>query len=276
MKIKQLLQVGSLLLNKIEGGNLDARLLLEHTLNFTQKELFLNLHKPADNSQVVKYLLLIRKRKAKMPVAKIIGSKEFYGLTFKTSTATLDPRPDSETLIEAICKVYNSNDNLRVLELGVGSGCLIITLLTLFSNMKGVAVDASKKALNIAKENAKNHKVSNRLHLIESNWFSKVVGKFDIIISNPPYIPNNEVLAKELSYEPSLALFAGSDGLDAYSLIIPKMASFLNKNGRVFLEIGFGQKEKVEEIITQNGFLLQKVHKDLSGIERCLEFAMAK
>jgi release factor glutamine methyltransferase len=276
MKIKQLLQVGSLLLNKIEGGNLDARLLLEHTLGFSQKELFLNLHKPADNQTIAKYLLLIRKRKAKMPVAKIIGNKEFYGLTFKTSTATLDPRPDSETLIEAIYKNYNSADNLKVLELGVGSGCLIITLLTLFSNMQGVGVDAHKQALNIAKENAINHKVSDRLQLIESNWFSKVVGKFDIIISNPPYIPNNEVLAKELSYEPSLALFAGNEGLDAYNLIIPQMAKFLNKNGRVFLEIGFGQKQRVEEIITQNGFLLKKVHKDLSGIERCLEFAMAK
>jgi len=276
MKIKQLLQVGSLLLNKIEGGNLDARLLLEHTLGFSQKELFLNLHKPADNQTIAKYLLLIRKRKAKMPVAKIIGNKEFYGLTFKTSTATLDPRPDSETLIEAIYKNYNSAEKLKVLELGVGTGCLIITLLTLFSNMAGVGVDAHKQALNIAKENAINHKVSDRLQLMESNWFSKVVGKFDIIISNPPYIPNNEVLAKELSYEPSLALFAGNEGLDAYNLIIPQMAKFLNKNGRVFLEIGFGQKQRVEEIITQNGFLLKKVHKDLSGIDRCLEFAMAK
>lgn len=268
MKIKTLLQVGNKIL---KNANLDAKILLMHALNLQEEQFFLKREQLASNNKVAIYLLLLKKRQKHIPVAKIVGFKEFYGLNFKTNFETLDPRPDSETLISAVMENFAPRDNLKILELGVGTGCLIITLLTLFENASGYAIDISSNALKVATENAKSHKVLSRLKLQKSNWFENLNEKnFDIIISNPPYICENQHLGKDVLFDPHPALFAKNNGLSAYEEILKIAHHFLKENGRLFLEIGFGQKKDIIKLA--KNFIYEKAYKDLSNITRCIVF----
>lgn len=273
MKIKTLLQVGNLLLKKalISSFGLDTKILLQHALKVTQENLFLKREHAVSNSKIAIYLLLLKKRQRHIPVAKIIGFKEFYGLNFKTNFETLDPRADSETIISAVTENFALQENLKILELGVGTGCLIITLLTLFENASGYGVDISSNALKVATENAKNHKVLSRLKLQKSNWFENLNEKnFDIIISNPPYICENQHLEKDVLFDPQLALFAKNNGLSAYEEILKIAPHFLKESGRLFLEIGFGQEKDVIKLA--KNFIYEKAYKDLGNITRCVVF----
>jgi release factor glutamine methyltransferase len=209
-----------------------------------------------------------------VPLSRLLGKREFWGREFKLSEATLDPRPDSETLIEAILQHrQNRTEPLKILDLGTGSGCLIISLLREYPNASGMAVDASDEALRIASQNAQIHAVEDRLSFYLGDWFEGIQGKFDVIISNPPYISEAEyeyLDSMVKNYDPKKALLAGREGLACYEIIIPQAMSFLNERGMLVLEIGCGQRESVEKLMRQNGFDPIQMYQDLSGIERCL------
>ncbi len=267
----------------VSNSKLDSLILLTHTFfvlkeNFTKEQIIFNPDLELEPEQYKVFFELINRRANREPVSQIIGKREFFGEEFLVNSNVLDPRPDSETLIELVLKKFwQQNQKLKILELGVGSGCLIITLLKAFDNAEATAVDISQKALEIAQKNAINHQVQNRLNLLESDLFQKISAskKFDLIISNPPYIASKEIelLQDEVKiYEPRTALDGGLDGLDFYRRIAAKAKNFLNPSGKIILEIGISQKEEIEKIFTEKKFTLEESKQDLAGIERTLCF----
>ena len=289
----------------VETAALDARLLMCHALRISHENFVLHSDKELPADDIEKINALITQRLAGRPVAKIIGSKEFYGRDFKTTDDTLDPRPDSETLIEAVLSAVKfplplrervpqagegagrtdtvldapstqpsparGEGELKILDLGTGTGCLILTLLTELPNATGLAIDQSPAALAIAQENARQLQLDDRIDFLYSDWFSAVAGNFDIIISNPPYIPENDIadLATEVrNYDPLAALAGGADGLDPYRLIIPQLRRFLKPGGLAAFEVGQGQASAVAALLKECGFIAVTTHRDLAGIER--------
>ncbi|QEK39388.1 peptide chain release factor N(5)-glutamine methyltransferase [Candidatus Sneabacter namystus] len=209
------------------------------------------------------------------PLAYILGKKEFFSLEFLVNPDVLIPRPETETLIEAALRKKNVISN--ILELGTGSGCIIITLLKNIPNAQGVGVDISQKALQVADINASLHKVHNRLTLLLSNWYSNLHSKqFDIIISNPPYIKKSETLDRTLTFEPAQALLSGTTGLESYKAIASCAKQFLKCTGSVFVEIGKGQDVEIKNIFEKEGFQIVNEFQDLASINRCLEFTSKK
>lgn len=250
---------------------LDARLLLCHVLQFSHEQFVLYGDRELTPEQKAQAEALIARRLQGMPVAKIIGEKEFYGRVFKTTADTLDPRPDSETLIEAVLEDRDRNAAVTILDLGTGTGCLALTLLAELRHAQAIAVDRSEAALKVARENAWKIGVEDRVVFVQSDWFSDVMGQFDIIISNPPYIPDGDIpgLAPDVrDYDPMAALAGGADGLDPYRRIIPQLGQFLKKGGFVAFELGQGQAPQVAEMLKQAGFSGVSAHCDLAGIER--------
>ena len=216
----------------------------------------------------------IKRRLSHEPISKIIGKKGFWKSEFITSTDVLDPRPDSETLIEAVLK-YCPKKEYRILDIGTGSGCLLFSLLDEYPDALGVGVDKSPKALAIADKNRQNRHAI----LLEKDFFKPAwacdLGTFDIVISNPPYIPSNDILTLEpdvREYDPMLALDGGKDGLDAYRSISNSIINLLNDKGFLFLEIGIHQANAVIDIFIRQGLTHLDTIRDLSGIERILTF----
>jgi release factor glutamine methyltransferase len=222
----------------------------------------------------------VSRAKGGEPYTKIIQEAEFYGLRFYVTNDVLDPRPDTETIIEAVQKRYkDKNAALRFLDLGTGSGCLIITLLKLYPNANGMAVDISEKALDVARRNQYRHDLSARLVLKQSDWMDKVEGVFDVIVSNPPYIANHEManLSENVrKYDPNLALVAGDDGLDAYKKIFSSLKSHLVPTGFAFFEIGFSQHSEVVRLGMDTGVLQTYTHADLAGTARVVEISFGE
>lgn len=205
-----------------------------------------------------KYLNQCFKRlQNKEPFSKVIGLSSFYGRDFMINKHVLDPRPDSETLIHVIHQYHQKKHFQRILDLGTGSGCLIITLLLELSNTTGIGVDISKRALNIAQKNLETYQLNHRLLLKKSNWFQHIKNEqFDCIISNPPYIEKDFPLEKEVfDYDPHPALFSGQDGFHDYRIIFKKLHFHLTEKGLFFGEIGFNQKEQTIQTIKQNKYL---------------------
>ena len=259
---------------KIETASLDARLLLQHVLGLNREQ-WLAAGKVALNTeQYAAYRELIDKRANRQPLAQLTGKREFWDLTFKVSAATLDPRPDSETLIEAVlAKCEDKNRALRVLDMGTGTGCLLLTLLKHLPSASGVGVDISRQALDVACENAVNLGLAARAKFMQSCWNEQVEGVFDIVISNPPYIPTKTIatLAPEVRcFEPMLALDGGEDGLDCYRTICAQLPLLLVPGGIAAFEIGMGQQRDVENIATDCGLQVVEVRKDMAGIPRCV------
>lgn len=260
----QLQQAGS------QSPALDARLLISFALNMTHEAFVLNNEQKLSDEEIDTIHHLIEQRVAGKPVAKIIGKKEFYGRDFKTTMDTLDPRPDSETLIETVLK-KSDYDKPIVLDLGTGTGCLVLTLLAEMPTARAIAVDQSLAALNVAKENAWTIGVEDRVVFIQSDWFDQVLGQFDIIISNPPYIPQGDIdgLAKDVrEYDPMSALVGGVDGLDPYRVIIPQSKAFLKPGGLIVFEVGQGQSDDVATLLENAGFGDVGIVNDLAGIGR--------
>jgi release factor glutamine methyltransferase len=216
----------------------------------------------------------LARRSGREPLSQIVGMKEFWGLDFRVTCDTLTPRPDTETLVEAVLEAFpDTKAPLRILDLGLGTGCLLLSLLSEYSNGTGTGVDISPSALKVAQENADRLTLKDRVDLRLGNWFEPVRGEFDIIVSNPPYITPAEmaILQPEVSkYEPELALIGGEDGLACYRLIIGKAQAHLCPGGVVFLEVGAGQAAQVIEIGKKTGFKVLEVRCDLAGIERCI------
>ncbi len=208
-----------------------------------------------------------------VPLSRILGHREFWGLDFKLSPATLDPRPDTETLIETILKNYPNQDApLKILDLGTGTGCIIISLLTEYLNAQGVAVDINPAALETAQENAENNGVFERLTLLQGDWFSPLssTDTFDIIVSNPPYISESDYKTLDknvVNFDPIQALVGGTDGLECYRAIANDFSKHLNPGGVLVLELGYSQTADVLGMFLENK---TETFKDLAGVVRCL------
>ena len=278
--IKQALDIGRNQLRDaaIDNPALDARILLEHTLKLSHEELLLKQEHTISFAEFKDFSTLIERRKKSEPIAYLIHTKEFYGLEFYIDENVLIPRPDSETLIEEALKYFGPKSNIKILDLGVGSGCLLLTLLHHFKNASGVAVDISKKALEVTKHNYKKLKLKNPIEFLDRDWNNlKLDSKFDLIISNPPYIKNNDIqdLQKDVkNYEPLTALKGGGDGLDCYKKLIPIIKNLLNPKAVAIIECGEGQHKQIAEISKEHGLDVKKYSRDLSEIVRCVTIAI--
>ena len=220
----------------------------------------------------------IKKRCNHMPVDKIIGHRGFYKYDFMVNEDVLSPRPDTEILLEKAIDYCKENNCKNVLELGVGSGCILLSILAEIKDIIGVGIDISKKAIAIAKKNAIDLDVVSRINFINLDWndndvINRIKKKFDIIISNPPYIPSQEIelLDKEVkNFDPKIALDGGKDGLDCYRRLAEIIPMLLNGGGVVMLECGEGQANDICHIFEKHGFVLQQILPDLNKIERCI------
>ncbi|MDA9231093.1 peptide chain release factor N(5)-glutamine methyltransferase [Rickettsiales bacterium] len=280
VKIKELLNYSSNFLKnaKIPSYNLDALLILCNSLSATKEEvIFSKVEDDLVQKNLEKIKSLLVRRSNKEPLSHIIGHREFYDDIFLVNQDVLDPRPDSEVLIESVFNIFdNKNKTIKILELGVGSGCLLLSVLKKFVNAFGVGVDISMKALNVALQNADKMNLADRVNLINSDWFTNIEDQeFDLIISNPPYIESKQIdnLQDEVkNFEPKIALDGGLSGLDCYKKIASNINKFLIKEGYLFLEIGIGQENEVIKIFQDTNLKLIEQKKDLAGIVRCLIF----
>lgn len=264
--------------NSVASAILDAKILIQHVSSLSREDIvFKASHLNLSEHQQKKFFDLIQQRAKKIPLTHLTNNREFFANNFYVDENVLDPRPDSEALIEMIIEKFDKVSSLNICEIGSGSGCLIISLLKHFENWFGLALDISAKALLIAKKNAEINQVLSRINFIQSDLFSNLPNEkiFDIIISNPPYIPTNEIenLQDEVRlYEPRIALDGGCDGLDFYRKIAEKSQKYLKNHGDIFLEIGYNQHQDVKNIFENNNFKFINFKKDLSGIIRILQF----
>ena len=278
MKISEALLFARQTLNSklIDSYKIDGLILLCHVLGFSKEKVIFNPDLEIELAKEKEFLELVDRRLKFEPISHLIQKREFYKGEFFVNSDVLDPRPDSEMLIELVLEKYSTDNNIKILELGVGSGCLIITLLSLFENADGIGLDISCKALEIAKKNAEANKVLNRLKLVESDLFEKVDGEFDLIISNPPYIKSDDIggLQNEVkNFEPILALDGGIDGLDFYHEIARKAGNFLKEDGNIIIEIGMGQRDQIIDIFAESGLKFVESKFDFGKIERILMFS---
>lgn len=258
----------------VDGSALDARLLFQSASGLSHEDIIASPEKALDGATLLKFSDYIKRRLAHEPVSRILGTREFYGRSFQVTPAVLDPRADTEVLVELVLERHG-NEPRRVLDIGTGSGAILITLLAERPAFHGVAVDISPEALLVAKVNGLANGVSGRLQLHKGSWFSGLEGSFDLIISNPPYIPHGDIAGLEVdvkAYDPHLALDGGADGLFAYRAIAADAAQFLVANGEVVVEIGAGQQPDVASIFKAQGFSLLATRKDLGGHVRVLIF----
>lgn len=251
----------------IDSARLDARLLLAYAMGVAPDTLALS-NPQVRNEKLFEQLLA--RRIAREPVAYITGEKEFWSLTFAVGPGVLIPRPETELLIEQMQKHFSKDSELDILDLGTGSGCLLIAGLKEFPNAYGTGIDASAVALKWAKQNAETLEVLNRADFRQGDWLDR--GAFDVVLSNPPYIKTGDIaaLAPEVLHEPMAALDGGPDGLDAYRALALRMAALLKPSGWIFWEIGAGQGEAVSALLGDNGLLVEAILPDLAGIPRCV------
>ena len=271
----------------IETANLDCRLLLSASLD-RYKILYNHQNIYISQNEIKKFQNLIQQRLNGKPVSRIINKRSFWKKEFELNNATLDPRPDSETLIETVMENYKDKlQFLKIIDLGSGSGCLGLSLLDEYPCSNVSFFDTSKKSLEMVKKNALNFDLLERSKYINMDWnvrdwdkkLMKIENniKFDIVISNPPYIPTNDIkiLTKEVKkHDPFIALNGGKDGLCSYRSILFKLINIIKSNGKIFLEIGEGQENCVTKIALEHGLLLKEYKKDLSGVTRVLVFVM--
>lgn len=255
----------------VENPQLDARLLLMHCYGLSHEFFITEQNKLFDGTLFTPFL---QRRLKHEPVSKIIGFKEFWSLPFITSADVLDPRPDSETLIESVlARVPDKGADIRILDYGTGSGCLLLSLLHEYKNARGVGVDISEKAINVAAQNAQELGLDDRLTLINGSWDAPLQGEFDVIISNPPYIPTADLhdLRKDVTeFDPMLALDGGDDGLTPYPQILVSINQYLKKSGFFVFEHGVGQETDIANLITDSGLQTLDMTRDLSGRVRCV------
>ncbi|WP_419797676.1 MAG: peptide chain release factor N(5)-glutamine methyltransferase [Terasakiella sp.] len=258
----------------IENARFEARLLLCHVLGVETQILIGYPERDVSQDDLDRLEVLLRRREGREPMSHILGEREFWSLPFKVTKDTLTPRPDSETLIESVLRyIPDTTQKLRVLDLGTGTGCLLLTVLSEYQQASGLGVDISSAALDVAKENARNLGLEPRSHFRLGNWGADISEQFDLILSNPPYIAlmDKETLAPEVvQFEPDSALFAGLDGLDDYRKLALALGGMLCEDGLAVLEIGINQGDAVSELMEKAGLYVLERPKDLSGIERCV------
>ncbi len=253
----------------------EARLLLGHATGLAGERLFANPRDHVAAPAHEHYAELVRRRAAREPMAHVIGFREFWSLDLEVTPATLIPRPDSETVIEAALAAAGDMPPRSLLDLGTGSGCLLLALLDCFAGAQGIGVDASVAALQVAARNAVRTGLAARARFVASDWGDGLAGGFDLVVSNPPYVVRGEIAGLEpevAHFEPRSALDGGSDGLDAYRALLPRLPRLLNPDGQAVLEIGAGQAESVTALAAEADLQCLDLHHDLAGIARCLRF----
>jgi release factor glutamine methyltransferase len=257
----------------IETAKLDTELLMSKAINRDRKYTILNNKKKVDEKQLKIFRNLIQKRSDRKPIAYLINKKFFWKSEFLVDSNILIPRPDTELIIDQVLKFTKHKNNLNVLDIGVGSGCILVSILKEKLNFYGTGIDVSKNCINISRINAINLKVNSRVRLYKSNVDKFNLGKYDLIVANPPYIIKNNLkyLEKDVvNFEPKLALDGGLDGLSEIRKVIKKSSELLKKNGKFILEIGFNQKNKVINLLKEKGFYINSTLKDLAKNDRCI------
>jgi release factor glutamine methyltransferase len=267
--------VGALLREAgVDTPELDARILMGAALGMTREYMLIHATARLNQAQVDRVLGFITRRVEREPVSRILGQREFWSLDFYLSPATLDPRPDSETLIdEALADIPDKQVPLSVLDLGTGTGCLLLSLLSELPNASGVGIDKSEEAVATATANARRLGLGQRARFAVGDWGAGLTERFDLVISNPPYIPEGEIetLAPEVvRFDPVAALAGGPDGLDAYRAITAQLPNLLKSNGEIIFEVGAGQSGDVAALLGAAGFRNIGTRRDLAGVERAV------
>ena len=275
MNIQTAVQKAQLFLKKknVKNPVLDSQILMSEAIKKEKEFIILNLDKEISNKSFEYFNKLIYLRSRGEPIAYLTKKKYFWKYKFTVNRDVLIPRPDTEVLIEEVLKLTKNKDSLNLLDVGVGSGCILISILRDKKNFYGSGIDISKKSLDTCKINGKNLGVINRLKLFKSDIDNFHFRKYDLIISNPPYIKKNKLkyLEKDvIGFEPKQALDGGIDGLSEISKVIERSSELIKKNGLLILEIGFDQKWKVKKILENKGFYIKKILKDLSNNDRCI------
>ena len=275
MNIQTLLNQASKTLKQLSNtsSKLDSEILLSKIIKKNRKYLILNSNEELKKENIKSFDYLVKRRKKGEPIAYLINKKEFWKQNFYINQNVLIPRPDTETLVEETLKLFNVNSKLNMLDIGTGSGCILLSILKERRNFFGTGIDISKKAINVARFNAKMHQLSNRVKFYNSDVDKFLIGKYDLILSNPPYIRRQDLKYLEIDikgFEPKLALDGGKDGFSKITKVISKTSELLKRNGKFILEIGFDQKNKTLDILKNNNFYINKVVKDYGKNYRCI------
>ena len=259
--------------SNIRNANLDCELLLSKIINKDREYVILNPKKNLDKKYIDIFNNLIDRRKKSEPIAYLINKKEFWKETFYIDKNVLIPRPDTEHIVEEVLKLTQNNSKSHVLDIGTGSGCILLSILKERKNFIGTGIDISKKCIKVSKYNAKRLELDNRTKFYISDVDNFLIGKYDVIVSNPPYIENLNLKYLDrdvVNFEPKLALSGGRDGFSEITKVINKTSGLIKKNGVFVLEIGHNQKNKVTEKLKAKGFYIKKVLKDYGKNDRCI------
>ena len=275
MKIKKAIDDACLILkkNNIQNPKLDTEILMSEVFQEDRKFIILNLEKKIEKEYFNKYFNLIKQRSFGKPIAYLIKKKDFWKYEFEISSSVLIPRPDTEIIIDETLKLIKHKNKLKVLDIGVGSGCILLSLLNEKKDFYGVGIDLSKKCIDLSKKNSLRFGLKKRAKFYKSDVDNFRYGKYDLIVSNPPYIKRSDLKYLErdvVNFEPKIALDGGIDGLSEIKKVIKKSSQLIKKNGKLILEIGFDQKEKVKKILISKGFYINNVYKDYSNKDRCI------
>ena len=275
MNIENILDKGITILknNNILNPALDSEILLSKSINKDKKYMILNSKEVLNSKQLDSFINYINRRKNGEPIAYLTNKKEFWKDEFYVNKNVLIPRPDTEMIIEQVIKTYSEKSQLQVLDIGTGSGCILLSIIKERPNSYGTGIDISKKSINVSKINAKQLNLTNRVKFIHSSVDNFNIGKYDLIVSNPPYIELSSLRYLEknvVNYEPKLALSGGIDGFSEIRKVINKAKNLIKKKGKLVLEIGFNQRDKVKKILQKEGFYVNKALRDYGNNDRCI------
>ena len=275
MKIDIAIQQANVILkrNSIKSSLLDSEILISKVINKSREYIILNLQKEITKDDYLIFQKLVTERSKGKPLAYLTGKKYFWKYEFEIDEDVLIPRPDTELIIEQVLKIYKNKDTINFLDIGVGSGAILLSILKEKKGFFGTGIDISNKCIKVCKKNAYKLEVYERVKLFKSNIDNFTKGKYDLIISNPPYIKNLDLkkLDKDVKdFEPSIALNGGLDGLSEIRKIIKKSTELIKKNGKLIIEIAFNQKNEVKKILEDNGFYIIAAIKDLAKNDRCI------
>jgi release factor glutamine methyltransferase len=275
MNIKSAIIIGKNILKDqyIQTAQLDTEILMAKAIDEDRKYIILNDQKNLKDTNLKYFEKLIKERASRKPIAYLVEQKFFWNSEFTVTNDTLIPRPDTELLVESILKLTKNKNKMNILDVGVGSGCVLLSILKEKKNFYGTGIDISKKCINISKKNAIKLKLDSRVRFYKSDVDKFSLGKYDIIVSNPPYIKNYNLKYLErdvANFEPKLALDGGLDGLLKIRKVIRKSSELIKKNGKFILEIGFDQKNIVINLLKNEGFYINSALKDLAKNDRCI------
>ena len=259
----------------IETPELDARIILKEVLSLDDKDLILKESLDISNEMIEKIIAIESRRLNGEPISKIFKKRDFYNSTFVISNDVLDPRPETELIVEIANNYINKNEVKNILDLGTGSGCILLSILKENRMINGLGIDLSKEAISIAKQNSKKLNLETQSNFLVSNWMSSVNYKYDLVVSNPPYIASEDIkkLSKSVKiYDPILSLDGGDDGLNSYRLIASDLKRIISMNALIIIEIGYNQSLQVIDIFKKNDFKLIKKYNDINGLDRVLTF----